>query len=149
MREGMCFRAGRALTAVSAAATLFVFGAGPVRAQTAPGLAVAAAAAPADQAQAGTRRLSIDEAVAMALEQNVNLQVDRIDPQIQDYNISVARSGWTPIFFSNLSNRSQTNPPQDVFGGNQISITNENITSNLGVQQALPWGGGIVHGAVE
>ena len=141
MREGMCFRAGRALTAVSAAATLFVFGADPVRAQTAPGLAVAAAAAPADQAQAGTRRLSIDEAVAMALEQNVNLQVDRIDPQIQDYNISVARSGWTPVFFSTLSNRSQTNPPQDVFGGNQISITNENFSSNLGVQQALPWGG--------
>src|SRR5687767_8784024 len=77
MREGMCFRAGRALTAVSAAATLFVFGAGDVRAQTAPGLAAAIITPPAGaQPQTGTRRLSIQEAVALALEQNVDLQVD-------------------------------------------------------------------------
>jgi outer membrane protein TolC len=139
----MCFRAGRVLTAAAAAATLFVFGAGPVRAQTAPSLAaVAAPPAAADQTQPGTRRLTIDEAVALALEQNVDLQVDRIDPQIQDYSISVARSGWTPVFFSTFTTRSQTNPPQDVFGGNSTSITNENLTSNLGLQQAMPWGGG-------
>ena len=140
MREGLCFGVGRSLTAIAAAATLFVFEADPVRAQTAPNLA-AAAASSADQTQGNTRRLSIDEAVALALEQNVNLQVDRIDPQIQDYNVSVARSGWTPVFFSTVSTRSQTNPPQDVFGGNQISITNENFSSNVGVQHALPWGG--------
>jgi HAE1 family hydrophobic/amphiphilic exporter-1 len=98
---------------------------------------------PAAQVQGQTRRLSIDEAVALALEQNVDLQVDRIDPQIQDYSISVARSGWTPIFFSNVTNRSATNPPTDIFGGQQRSaITNENLTSVVGVQQALPFGGG-------
>ena len=93
------------------------------------------------------RRLSIDEAVALALEQNVDLQVDRIDPQMQDYSISVARSGWTPVFFSNVTTRSQTNPPQDIFGGDQTAITNENLTSQLGVQQLLPWGGAQLHRA--
>src|SRR5919106_146650 len=102
------------VTALSAAAALFVFGADPVRAQTAATVAPAAAAA---QFQGPVRRLSIDEAVALALEQNVDLQVDRIDPQVQDYSISIARSGWTPTLFSSLQTRSQTNPPQDIFGG--------------------------------
>ena len=139
MREGLCFGVGRSLTAIAAAATLFVFEADPVRAQTGPNLA-AAAASSADQTQGNTRRLSIDEAVALALEQNVNLQVDRIDPQIQDLGVAVAQSGWTPIFFSTLTNRSTTNPPTDIFGG-AATVTNENLTSQAGIQQALPWGG--------
>jgi outer membrane protein TolC len=123
---------------MSVAATLFVFGARPVRAQTASAAAVATAA-PA-QFQGPVRRLSIDEAVALALEQNVDLQVDRIDPQVQDYSISVARSGWTPVLFSSLQTRNQTNPPQDIFGGAE-TITDERLTSQLGVQQLLPFGG--------
>lgn len=147
MREGLCFRVGGVLTAASAVAALFVFGAGPVRAQTTPMLSAAAAPAVAEQVQGGTRRLSIDEAVALALEQNVDLQVDRIDPQLQDYSISVARSGWTPVFFSNFVTRSQTSPPQDIFGGDQNAVTNENLSSNVGFQQALPWGGATYQGS--
>jgi outer membrane protein TolC len=98
------------------------------------------AAGSTEQPQGPVRRLSIDEAVALALEQNVDLQVDRIDPQVQDLAISVAKSGWTPAFFSNFTNRSQTNPPTDIFGG-ASTITNENMSSQVGVQQALPWGG--------
>jgi outer membrane protein TolC len=94
----------------------------------------------AEQPQTPVRRLSIEEAVALALEQNVNLQVDRIDPQVADVSVSVARSGWTPAFFSNVQTRSQTNPTTDIFGG-AASITNDNMTSQAGVQQALPWGG--------
>ncbi len=141
MRDQTCYRSRLVLTALFAATTLFVFGASPVRAQTAPATTGVTATAPA-QFQGPVRRLSIDEAVALALEQNVDLQVDRIDPQIQDYSISVARSGWTPVFFSSVTTRSATNPPQDIFGGNQTAITNENLNSVAGVQQALPFGGG-------
>ena len=76
----------------------------------------------------------------MALEQNINLQVDRIDPQVSDLAISVAQSNWTPAFFSNVRTQSQTNPPTDIFGG-AATVTNENLTSQLGMQQQLPWGG--------
>jgi outer membrane protein len=140
MRDQTCYRSGLVITALSVASTLFVFGAGPVRAQTAPIAAVSATTAPA-QFQGPVRRLSIDEAVALALEQNLDLQVDRITPQIEDYSISVARSGWTPVFFSGLTTRSATNPPQDIFGGDQTAITNENLNSVLGLQQQLPWFG--------
>jgi outer membrane protein len=141
MRDQTCYRSRLVMTALSVASTMFVFGAGPVRAQTAPVAAISATTAPA-QFQGPVRRLSMNEAVALALEQNLDLQVDRIGPQIEDYSISVARSGWTPVFFSTLSTRSATNPPQDIFGGDQTAITNENLNSVLGVQQQLPWFGG-------
>jgi outer membrane protein len=140
MRDYTCYQARFVLTALSVGAAVFVFGAGAVRAQTAPAASVTAAATAA-QFQGPVRRLSIDEAVALALEQNSDLQVDRIDPQIQDHSISIAKSGWTPVFFSSLTTRSQTNPPQDIFGGNQTAITNENLSSVAGVQHALPFGG--------
>jgi outer membrane protein len=140
MRDQMSFCGWRGLTAVVAGSALFVFGAGPVRAQTAPTAATIAASS-ASQLQAGVRRLSIDEAVAMALEQNIDLQVDRIDPQVQDYAVSVARSSWTPAFFSNVTTRHQTNPPTDVFGGDTSAITDQRLTTQTGLQQSLPWGG--------
>jgi outer membrane protein TolC len=144
MRDLTCFRTRLVLTAVSAGAILFVFGADPVRAQTAPGIASAASASAArtELAQpASVRRLSIQEAVALALEQNIDLQVDRIDPQLADHSISIARSTWVPALFSNVSTRNQTNPPQDIFSGTQSTVTDARLTSQLGVQQLLPWGG--------
>ncbi len=141
MRDQRICGAGRVLTGVVVGATLFVFGAGPVRAQTTPAAAVSSATPPVVQPQGPVRRLSINEAVAMALEQNVDLQVDRIDPQLQDLSISIARSGWTPAVFSNLTTFNQTNPPTDIFGGDATAITNERLTSQVGMQQALPWGG--------
>jgi outer membrane protein TolC len=142
MRDQKCFCARIGVTAAALAASVFVFGADAVRAQTAP-ISVAAATAPPapdQQPQGPVRRLSIDEATALALEQNINLQVDRINPQVQDLSVSVATSGWTPACFSNFTNRSQTNPPTDIFGG-AATVTNENMTSQVGVQQLLPWGG--------
>ena len=140
MRDQKCFRARIGLTAATVAASVFVFGADAVRAQTAPMVASAVGAVPAEQPQTPVRRLTIDEAVALALEQNVNLQVDRINPQVSDLAVSVARSGWTPALFSNFTNRSQTNPPTDIFGG-AATITNENLSSQVGMQQLLPFGG--------
>ena len=143
MRDQKYFCARIGLTAAAVAASVFVFGADAVRAQTAPApmtVSAASAARTLEQMQGPIRRLSIEEAVALALEQNVDLQVDRINPQVSDLSVSVARSGWTPAFFSNVTNRSQTNPPTDIFGG-ASTITNENLSSQVGVQQQLPWGG--------
>jgi outer membrane protein TolC len=143
MREMPSSGARLGLTMAAAVALLFAFGADPVRAQTAPAATAAGVSGIKlpEQPQGPVRRLSINEAVALALEQNIDLQVDRINPQVQDLAISVARSNWTPVFFSNVQTRSQTNPPTDIFSGSTTSVTNENLTSQAGLQQALPWGG--------
>ena len=141
MRCQPCFSVGTVATALSAAATVFVFGAGPVRAQTAPApMATVGVTAPPPSGP--VRRLSIQEAVALALEQNIDLQVDRIDPQVQDLSVSVARSNWTPALFSNFSTRNQSNPSQDIFSGSATSITDERLTTQVGVQQLVPFYGG-------
>jgi len=42
------------------------------------------------------RRLSMDDAVRLALEQNLGIAVERFNPQIEDMSIAQARSFWLP-----------------------------------------------------
>jgi outer membrane protein len=133
MRHAKRFLA-RSLVLLMAGMVLSVFGAAPVRAQT-PG---------AGQPAAGPiRHLSIDEAVILALEQNLDLQVERINPQVQDVSIALARTGWTPVFQSTLQNQTQNSPTDSFLSGGvgDDKITDERLTTNLGVGQFLPWGG--------
>jgi outer membrane protein len=128
--------------AVCALVTLSVFGAAPVRAQTTMSSAqVGAAAAQSITPEGPVRRLSIDEAVAMALEQNLDLQVERLNPQVEDYAISVARSNWVPNFQSSFTGRTQENLPQDIFSGSGGAINEGRSTTATGIGQLLPWGG--------
>ncbi|MEW6321346.1 MAG: TolC family protein [Acidobacteriota bacterium] len=122
------------LAAGTIAVGVFAFGPEPVRAQTAVGQAPAPAQGP-------TRRLSIDEAVALALEQNLDLQVERINPQVQDFAIAVARSGWVPTVQTSLNNRTTDSPPDSFLSGATGVLTDKRFASSVGVQQLLPWGG--------
>ena len=144
MCDQTLFRPRVVLTAFCAAAIVSVFGADPVRAQTTPPMTsaqVISAAAQSMTPQGPVRRLSIDEAVALALEQNLDLQVERLNPQVQDYAISVATSNWVPNFTSFISTRNQEQLPQDIFSGTQATITQGSMTTNAGFNQLLPWGG--------
>ncbi len=92
-------------------------------------------------AQAGqVHRLSMDDAVQLALEQNLNLQVQRLDPQLQDLNLAQVRTAWTPTFNSTVVNRSSTSPITNVFAGASNELTSQNFGANFGVSQLLPWG---------
>ena len=62
-----------------------------------------ASAQVAAQPQADSvRRLSIDEAVTMAMEQNLGIRIQRFDPQISDISVWQARSFWAPSLSSCL-----------------------------------------------
>ena len=79
MRFDKRFCARTVLTAGLLAAAVSGFGLSPVHAQTRPAMP---AGAQGNTGQAGPiRRLSIDDAVATALEQNLDLQVQRINPE--------------------------------------------------------------------
>ena len=111
-------------------------------AQTAPPPAGTQAGPPATAgAPAGqVHRLSMDDAVQLALEQNLNLQVQRLDPQLQDLNLAQVRTAWTPTFNSTVVNRSSTSPITNVFAGASNELTSQNFGANFGVSQLLPWG---------
>src|SRR5262245_2715095 len=101
----------------------------------------AAVESAAQQSNDTVRRLSIDEAVKLALEQNLGIRIQRIDPQIQDVSVAAARSFWAPSLSSNISKNSQTQQPTSSLAGGATNILNSNINTALGLNQTLPWGG--------
>ena len=101
----------------------------------------AAAQAAAQPSGETVRRLSIDEAVKLALEQNLGIRIQRIDPQIQDVGIAQARAFWAPNLSTNFSKNSQTQQSTSSLSGGATNILNSNFNSQIGVNQTLPWGG--------
>jgi outer membrane protein TolC len=97
---------------------------------------------PTAQSEGPVRRLTAEEAVTMALENNLNLRADRLDPQIQDLNVASARAAFTPEVFSNVRTTSDESPSSSFLAGAAETITDERFTSSVGVRQNLPWGGG-------
>jgi outer membrane protein len=98
-------------------------------------------AAPAAPTFTGpVRQLSIDEAVKLALEQNLNVQIERLNPQLQDLAIAQARTSWTPAFSAGFVGRRADSPPSSFLSGAADKITDTNQGGTLGIQQLLPWG---------
>ena len=99
------------------------------------------ALAPAIQAQdaAVPMRLSVDEAVNLALQNNLELAAVRIDPQIGDTRVAAASGLFRPTFTSNLQRNSQLQPPANLL--QPIVTRTDVVTSNVGFNQRLPWFG--------
>ena len=134
MRFDKRFCARKAVSAGLVAAVVSVFGPSPVHAQTTP------AAQPAGQGRAVT--MTIDDAVATALEQNLDLQVQRLNPQLRDLDTAFYRASYTPNFTSNINFVDQTQPPSSLLSGNTSQLTSGRNAYNFGITQQTPWYGG-------
>ena len=102
---------------------------------------------PSASAPADTRpvvRLSLDDAVKFALERNLDIAVQRLNPQINDIAIASVRSAYHTVATSTLSQSSSvgtpTNQLQVSTGGK--GITQDQLVANGGFSQSIPWGGG-------
>jgi outer membrane protein TolC len=94
------------------------------------------------QAPAGpSRQLSVDEAVRLALEQNLGVQAARINPRLQDLSIAEVRSGWIPTLTSSLATSSSNSPVNNIFAGASSKLTSDAVTAKVGLNQLLPGGG--------
>ncbi len=112
----------------------------PVRAQdaeTAP-LTTPQAAAQPGPGGGPLRQLSVDDAVKLALEQNLGIQTQRLDPQIQDFSVAQARSFWAPQFTTGVQRQSSNQPATSAFNPQYDSAT---TGGSIGFNQLLPWGG--------
>src|SRR6266850_667022 len=110
----------------------------PASAQAAQGAGAPLAAAAGEQ----VRRLTVDEAVRLALENNLGIQVARINPQIQDLAVALARAAWVPTFNTTVAGSSTDTPNTSFLSGSQGNkTTNGRMASNVGVLQQTPWGG--------
>ena len=103
------------------------------RDQTSP--ATAPPAAGADVA------LTVDEATARALERNLELAVERLNPQTFDLNIARLSAAYRPTATSQFGQRAVVQAPTSQLNGGSI-VQNDTTTYNAGIAQTLKWGGG-------
>jgi outer membrane protein len=87
------------------------------------------------------RRISIDEAVKLAMEQNLGIRIQRFDPGIQDTGVFLARSAWAPAFSSTVSKNSNNSPNVSILSGSQASVTTGTFAANASIVQQVPWYG--------
>jgi outer membrane protein len=101
-------------------------------------VALAATGASAQTTPAALR-LTSDEAVKMALDQNVDLRADRIDPQIGDTRVAAAAGLFRPSLTTSVNRNNQLQPPSSFLI--PTATRNDVVSSTAGVSQKLPWFG--------
>lgn len=144
-RAGAC-----AAAAVALALCLFVSGRVVFASGQAPAGQPPAPAQPAGAAGQGLQStgpelaVGIDDAVRMALENNLGIEAERLTPEIRAFAEARASGVYAPTLFSVFSNGSAVAPPTDFLstGGDTSTITNGRLFTQAGVQQNLKWGGG-------
>jgi outer membrane protein TolC len=88
------------------------------------------------------RRLTVDDAVRLALENNLGLQIARLDPPLQDLNVAEAQAAWSPTLTSLLQGANVDSPSNSFLSGAQGTRTSDGrFNTTVGVEQALRWGG--------
>ena len=85
--------------------------------------------------------LTLDEATARALERNLDIAVERLNPQAFDFSIAALEANYRPTLVSNLGLRSQAQFPRSQTAGADMLVT-DTLSGNSGVQQNVKWGGG-------
>src|SRR5262245_55490883 len=120
--------------------------AAPAFAQTDHSLALSAQTAVAQVAtqpdQTGpVRRLSIEDATKLALEQNLGIRIQRLDPQIEDLSLAQARAAWAPTLTTQFNRNSATTQSTNTFSATNNAGT---ISNGIGLNQTLPTGGSYV-----
>ena len=134
----------RAVAAAALAATAVPTGAQPTPAGRVDDLVAQARSrlAAVQTPGAGPRiDLTLDEAVARALERNLDLAVQRLNPQVFDLNLAQQLAAYRPTFDTNFQNNSRTNPSSTQLDGGE-SVISDQVTVNSGVSQEVGWGGG-------
>ena len=87
------------------------------------------------------RQLAVDDAVELALENNLGIQVERFNPQLADLNIAQALGAWSPMLTSALQGGSTDSPNNSFLSGAQgVKTIDERVTTDFAFEQPLRWG---------
>jgi outer membrane protein TolC len=102
--------------------------------------AVAGASQPGTSSGA-LRELRLEEAVNLALEKNLDIQVAKLEPQSVDYVVAGFRNQYQPVVASTLGQRSLFQlPTRAINGGDRVSQAT--TTYNASMTQEVPFFGG-------
>jgi outer membrane protein TolC len=88
--------------------------------------------------------LTLDDAIKLALDRNLDIAVQRLNPQTYDYSLANLRSVYKPTLISTVSHQAQSNPSTSTISGASAGTAIDQGTTsyNGGLSQSLRWGGG-------
>jgi len=94
------------------------------------------AAAQTAQSTPTTLPLTVDEAVRMAVDHNLDLGAERLNPQISDLKVGAAAGAFTPSFNTGVQRNNQLQPPTNFLV--PTATRSDAVTSTVGLAQRLP-----------
>jgi outer membrane protein len=100
------------------------------------------------EVQPGTQmmNLTLEQAMEMALENNLDLKVARMNPQSVDYQLASARAAFLPQLSGNYRYNNQASLNNDL---NYVvnSFHNQNASYSASISKTMPWYGGRLTGS--
>jgi outer membrane protein TolC len=90
-----------------------------------------------------TRRfdLTLDDAVQRALDRNLDIAVERINPQVFDLTLAQQEAFYRPTLSFNYDTSSTRNPSSTQLDGGLVTVTDQG-NLDVGINQPVKWGGG-------
>jgi outer membrane protein TolC len=100
-------------------------------------IVVAQGALASAQEPANLLKLTADDAVRMAIDQNVDLAAERLDTQISDTGVAAANAAFHPALTSGIERINQLQPAATFLI--PFPTRDDAVTSSVGVSQKLRW----------
>ena len=88
-----------------------------------------------------TLRLTLDDAVRRAVENNPELAIVRLGTEVEAARVGESKSAFTPMFSTVIGRSSSVTPPSSFLLGDRGVDLND-LFSSTGVHQHIPWGSG-------
>jgi outer membrane protein len=92
-------------------------------------------------APGGVRELRLADVVQLALEKNLDIAVERLNPQSVDLQIAAVKNQYRPVASSTIGQSAQMRLPNSLLSGGQ-RVNNDTTTYNFGFNQSLAKFGG-------
>ena len=101
---------------------------------------VEAARAAQDAPGAAAVPLTLEDAVRRAIDSNLDMVVERLNPQTFDLSLAALRANYKPIATSRFGRQDNVRPPSSLLNPGSPNVST--MTYNGGLTQNLAWGGG-------
>ena len=84
--------------------------------------------------------MTLEDAVRRAVDNNLEMAVERLNPQTFDFTIASLRANYNPNATSTIGRRDNVRPPTNLLNPGSPNVST--MTYNAGLTQNMRWGGG-------
>ena len=93
-----------------------------------------------DPTAAASVPMTLEDAVRRAIDNNLEMAVERLNPQTFDFTLASLRANYNPTATSSIGRRDNVRPPSNLLNPGSPNVAT--MTYNSGVTQNMRWGGG-------